>query len=278
MRSEVHRDIALLMTQMRRLCTIAVNKQLSLVGRSSPAYQVLFRLVHDEEVPQNELAFDAAIDPAALSRLIRDMVSEGLVTTRVDPTDKRQRFVKATRKGRALESTLRRIVDEALAPYMGGLTEEEEQEFVRLLRKAYRFVVSVATEGEEEAQPEASRAGAPREARGRLLLLGGRKSGDQRRCLRGVLDVGSLVDDEEFHSVFRDAVVLAQVVVELLLGAQAGEPLARLLHLLVKKVRHLAPRRGALTTTSGCQRFRTARRRRLCRSQSPVASASGERL
>lgn len=164
MRSEVHREIALLMTQMRRLCTIAINKQLALVGRSSATYQVLFRLVHDEEVPQNELAFDAAIDPAALSRLIREMVAEGLVTTRVDPTDKRQRVVKATRKGRALESTLRRIVDETLAPFMGGLTEDEEQEFLRLLRKAYGFVIAVSTE-RNEAQRSASE-GSQRPARG----------------------------------------------------------------------------------------------------------------
>jgi DNA-binding MarR family transcriptional regulator len=137
------------MTKMRRLCMMAVNKRLSLVGSSMPVYSTLFRLVHEAEVPQHELAFDAAIDPAAASRLVRDMVAEGLVTTRVDPADKRQRFVKLTAKGRTLESTLRRIVDDALEPYMVGLTAAEEQEFLRLLRKAHDMVVTVATEGQE---------------------------------------------------------------------------------------------------------------------------------
>src|SRR3954465_2330219 len=99
MRSQVHREITLLMTRMRRLCSMAVNKRLALVGSSMHIYMVLFRLVHEEEVPQHELAFDAAIDRAAASRLVRDMSTDGLVTMRVDPTDKRQKFVKMTAKG-----------------------------------------------------------------------------------------------------------------------------------------------------------------------------------
>jgi DNA-binding MarR family transcriptional regulator len=158
MRAEVHREIALLMTQMRRLCFVTINKRLALVGSSTPIYLVLFRLANDQEVPQAELAFDAAIDPAALSRLIRDMTAEGLVTTRVDPADKRQRWVKITRKGRTLEATLGRIVDDALEPFMNGLTEEEEQDFLRLLRKAHAHVVAAATEGDDAARASRARA------------------------------------------------------------------------------------------------------------------------
>src|SRR3954465_1686779 len=121
MRSQVHREITLLMTRMRRLCTMAVNKRLALVGSSMHVYMVLFRLVHEDEVPQHELAFDAPIDPAAVSRLIREMATDGLVTPRVDPADKRQRFVKATAKGRTMERTLQQIVDDTLEPYMVGL-------------------------------------------------------------------------------------------------------------------------------------------------------------
>ncbi len=146
--SEAHRQIQLLMTKIRRYCALAINKRLGLVGSSLPVYLVLFRLVHDEEVPQAELAIDAAIDPAAASRLIREMSGDGLVTTRVDPNDRRQRFVRVTAKGRALEQTLCQIVDAALEPYMGGLTEDEEAEFIRLLTKAHDAVVEAATRDE----------------------------------------------------------------------------------------------------------------------------------
>jgi|GEM_PF-3508180 len=177
MRPQVHREIALLMTRMRRLCTIAVNKRLALVGSSMHVYMVLFRLVHEAEVPQHELAFDAAIDPAAVSRLIRDMAADGLVTTRVDPADKRQRFVKLTARGRALEHTLQRIVDDTLDPYMVGLTSGEEQEFLRLLRKAHEAVVSAVIDGDEPVMRAPSRPRAlpnriPRARAQRVELVG----------------------------------------------------------------------------------------------------------
>jgi DNA-binding MarR family transcriptional regulator len=177
MRPQLHREITLMMTRMRRLCSMAVNKRLAVVGSSMHVYMVLFRLVHEAEVPQHELAFDAAIDPAAASRLIRDMAADGLVTTRVDPADKRQRFVKLTPKGRILESTLQGIVDDALEPFMVGLTAEEEQQFLRLLRKAHEAVVAVVTDTDEPvrapgrprsvtALESAARDRAPRERSG----------------------------------------------------------------------------------------------------------------
>jgi DNA-binding MarR family transcriptional regulator len=171
MRSEVHREITLLMTRMRRLCSMAVNKRLAVVGSSMHVYMVLFRLVHEAEVPQHELAFDAAIGPAAVSRLIREMAADGLVSTRVDPADKRQRFVKLTPKGRTLERTLQGIVDNALEPYMEGLTEDEEQEFLRLLNKAHDAVLSVTTDSEEPVRAPARPRSLPER-----LSRGGRAS------------------------------------------------------------------------------------------------------
>jgi DNA-binding MarR family transcriptional regulator len=148
MRNQIHREVSRLMTQMRRLCSLSINKRLSVVGCSLHEYAVLFRLSIDVEVPQHELAYDAAIDPAAASRLVRSMTREGLVTADVDPTDKRQRFVKLTTKGRALERTLSPVVDSALQPLMGGLTAVEEETFVRLLRKAYEHAVAAHSDAE----------------------------------------------------------------------------------------------------------------------------------
>ncbi|MFM2416833.1 MAG: hypothetical protein RL385_1556 [Pseudomonadota bacterium] len=135
------------MGHTRRYCTMAVNKRLALVGATLHEYGVLFRLTDEDEVPQHELAFDAAIDPGAASRLVRTMAEAGLLTTRVDPKDKRQRFVRITAKGRALEQTLTPVVDAAIEPYMCGLTPDEEEEFLVLLQKAHRGMLSLHMEG-----------------------------------------------------------------------------------------------------------------------------------
>lgn len=168
MRSQLHREISLLMTKMRRIATMAVNKQLSLVGSSMHEYRVLFRLAHDTRVPQHELAFDAAMDRAAASRLIRDMTRAGLVTVEVDPADKRQRMVRLTAKGGALERTLSPIVDDALAPYMGSLTPAEDRQLLTLLRKACDacVIAARAQEGLESLAPPAKRDKAVKPAAG----------------------------------------------------------------------------------------------------------------
>jgi DNA-binding MarR family transcriptional regulator len=163
MQSPLHREITLLMTKIRRLASTAVNKRLSLVGTSMHEYRVLFRLAHDERVPQHELAFDAAMDRAAASRLLRDMTQTGLVTVEVDSADKRQRMVRLTHKGRTLERTLSPIVDEALSPYMGGLTAAEDRQFLALLRKACAACVAAAR-AEEEAEQTKTKSIAPRPA------------------------------------------------------------------------------------------------------------------
>lgn len=165
MKPELHREVARLMAQMRRHCSVAVNKQLAVVGASLNEFAVLVRVSEETDVPQSELAYDAAIDPAAVSRLIRDMTRAGTVTTRVDPSDKRQRFVNITPKGRTLVRTLAPIVDSTLAPFMAGLSAEEEEQFVLLLRKAYAAVLAVVeSEGKGES---ALRAVSARPASGR---------------------------------------------------------------------------------------------------------------
>src|SRR5688500_1866795 len=85
MRSELHREVARLLAQLRRICSVAINKQLAVVGASWNESAVLARVFDENDVPQSELAYDAAIDPAAVSRLIRDMMQAGTITTRVDP-------------------------------------------------------------------------------------------------------------------------------------------------------------------------------------------------
>ncbi len=168
---------------MRRLCSLTVNKRLAVVGCSLHEYAVLFRLVHEAEVPQHELAYDAAIDPAAVSRLVHAMARSGFVTTRVDPTDKRQRFVKLTPKGRTLERTLSPVVDAALRPLLSGLTPAEEQQFVGLLRKSYRHAAttSAALDAREHTPGARGPSTRARPTKGRAARVPSARSGAQAR-------------------------------------------------------------------------------------------------
>jgi MarR family transcriptional regulator for hemolysin len=157
------REVSLLIAQMRRISSVLVNKRLSAVGVTLPVYKVVLQLANIREVLQHELAYEAAMDPAALSRLIAGMVKNGLVDTRVDPQDKRQRFVRLTRKGQELERSLSPIVDAALKPYQSLLTAKEQSQLVAILRKACDGVTRIAQEAQASEQkslrpPSRSRA------------------------------------------------------------------------------------------------------------------------
>jgi DNA-binding MarR family transcriptional regulator len=153
MLNQVHREITQLVTQMRRLCSLTVNKRLNVVGCTLHEYAVLSRLAHEGEVAQHELAFDAALDPAAVSRLVREMIESGLVTTRVSPQDRRQRYVKITHKGRALERTLSPVVDDALKPLLSGLSQPEERQFLDLLKRAHDHAVNAQAQQDTPEPP-----------------------------------------------------------------------------------------------------------------------------
>jgi DNA-binding MarR family transcriptional regulator len=156
MATDAFREIAMLIAHMRRLSTVTVSKRLAAVGMSLPAYKVLARLLHDREVLQHELAYDAALDPAAVSRLIRGMLDGGYVATRVDPADKRQRFVRLTAAGRDLERSLSPIVDAAFEPFSRALSPAEQKTLVIILRKAADGVARIAQEVQAAEAREAS--------------------------------------------------------------------------------------------------------------------------
>jgi DNA-binding MarR family transcriptional regulator len=152
MSSAVHREIARLLARLRRDWTSAVNKQLGVLGFSLHEYAILLCLSEHEEAPQSRLAHDAAIDFASVSRLMRQLTRARVVTTRVDPMDKRQRLARLTPKGQALVHMLSPIVDSVLKPYMCGLTPAEEEELLRLLRKAHACAAHVAGEDEDTSE------------------------------------------------------------------------------------------------------------------------------
>jgi hypothetical protein len=93
------------------------------------------------------------------------MVDDGYVQTRVHPTDKRQRYVSLTAKGRELERSLSPIVDAAFAPFSQVLSLAEQKTLVTILRKAADGVSRVAQEAQAAEAREASHANGAKEAK-----------------------------------------------------------------------------------------------------------------
>lgn len=136
MRSQTHRAIALHIMHFRREATLRINQDLAELGWSAPAYIVLFRLASDEDgANQRDLASDAGLDASAVSRLIARLVDEQLVVASVMESDRRQRLIKLTKRGRRLERALAKIVDAIISQMMSPLETEEQELFLSLLER-----------------------------------------------------------------------------------------------------------------------------------------------
>lgn len=130
------REIAVRFAYLRRVVLAELTRTLAEHGITPPASQILFRLATESgQLPQQELVLDAGLDAAGVSRLIAKMAEQKLLTTKVDPKDRRRRLVRITAKGRRLHEFLTPIVDDAVRRVVVGLTPGEERQLLALLDK-----------------------------------------------------------------------------------------------------------------------------------------------
>lgn len=133
------REVAVRFGYLRRVVLSELNRVLAAHGMTPPGYHVLFRLATEGgELPQQELVLDVELDAAGVSRLLSRMVDQGLLTTQVDPEDRRRRIVRLTAEGRCLQEALAPEVDAAARRVVTGLTADEERQLLALLDKAMR--------------------------------------------------------------------------------------------------------------------------------------------
>lgn len=142
-RAHVSREVAKRFTFLRRLATVELNRILGPLGATAPMYNVLLRLSTEGQLSQQELALDAGLDAAGVSRLVAKMGEMKLVQIKVDTKDRRRRLVRLTPKGMAFEQALEPVVDAAIRHAVIGLEESEEYELLRILDKTVRSMMEV---------------------------------------------------------------------------------------------------------------------------------------
>ena len=81
---------------------------------------------------QNDLAIRLGISKQALSQLIKDLVSQGLISKEIDPNDSRGRILKHTAKGKRVVSSL---ID---------ISIRVEEEFIKLTGKENYLILKDA--------------------------------------------------------------------------------------------------------------------------------------
>jgi DNA-binding MarR family transcriptional regulator len=103
------------------------------VGLHMSRWRILQVVSAQKRCPQSELRQLTVLDPATITRILKDFEREGLVARATDPKDARQSVISLTPKGRQLVQRLQRKRNGYLSQALVGLSAKELAELERLL-------------------------------------------------------------------------------------------------------------------------------------------------
>jgi MarR family transcriptional regulator for hemolysin len=127
--------IGLDLARTAKTCGRAFDDALAEAGGSQPVWLILISLKTGQHDNQRELAETVGIQGATLTHHLNSMESDGLVTRRRDPANRRVHLVELTEAGEALFHRLRTAAVTFDQRLRTGLSVEEIGELARLLAR-----------------------------------------------------------------------------------------------------------------------------------------------
>jgi MarR family transcriptional regulator for hemolysin len=127
--------IGLDLARTAKTCGRAFDDALAAAGGSAPVWQILISIKTRELGTQRALAAAVGIQGATLTHHLNAMESDGLVTRRRDPANRRVHVVELTEAGEELFHELRVAAVAFDQRLRAGLSDGETAELARLLGK-----------------------------------------------------------------------------------------------------------------------------------------------
>ena len=110
--------------------------ELARVGLTPALFALLNVIGAREGAIQQELGAAMGIDRSTMVSLVDELERGGLAERRTSPKDRRAREVAITPKGRRLLGRARELIAQAEDDVLAGLTREQRDELLTLLRRA----------------------------------------------------------------------------------------------------------------------------------------------
>jgi len=125
----------MLIFRCRRLLWSAAARRLEELGESAHQYRLLAELARQGPAPQRELASATAQHPAAVSRLVDDLETKGLIRRKRGSRDRRQIIVAITPRGRVRFRAAEPVVLSVISEMMAPLSSRDQRQLGSLLGK-----------------------------------------------------------------------------------------------------------------------------------------------
>ena len=123
----------LLRVAMQRHTAIFTSRMIE--GLTQTQFAALAKLYEVGPCSQNHLGRLIYLDAATIKGVVDRVGARGLVTALNDPKDRRRRAVALTDRGRQVAEAAILVAAEITAATLAPLTEDEQREVVRLLKK-----------------------------------------------------------------------------------------------------------------------------------------------
>ena len=114
----------------------ALQEQLG-IGMSQ--FRILMILQHHPEIRQRQLADHLAQTEASISRQIKLLHQKDMLTTRINPANKREHISEPTAKGLRITEAAQKVMHEYAAPAYETMSDKQQREFVSLLRAMHAW-------------------------------------------------------------------------------------------------------------------------------------------
>jgi DNA-binding MarR family transcriptional regulator len=135
---ELTQRAGFLLTQLGRAMTRQYRCALSPIGLKPRETQALLRLRDHGALSQQALGAALDIDASNLVALLNDLETEGLISRRRDPEDRRRHVVEVSKRGTKLVDEVERAAAEVEDEFFGALDEDERVALQGLLARVAR--------------------------------------------------------------------------------------------------------------------------------------------
>lgn len=132
--NEGDRGFGFLLTEAARLLRRLLDRRLHPLGLTRAQWSVLAILSHRDGLSQSQLAEALEIEKPTAGRLIDHLESNGWIARRPIPGDRRLWGVHLTERAGPLIAEVERVVREARAEMLSGLSAQQQQELSAALQ------------------------------------------------------------------------------------------------------------------------------------------------
>ncbi len=120
------------------------HRKFGKLGLGRGAHLFLITLFHEDALSQNELSRRLHMDKAHTTRMIRQLIEQGLIQKENDPEDNRAYKIHITEKARQMKPEIIKILKSWTEIITDGFSDDEKQAALKLTKQmsenALRFV------------------------------------------------------------------------------------------------------------------------------------------